>query len=360
MKHLTLVLILIGFVNCSSSSVNDIDENPIKDHGKRNERLLESFGVEEAVLENFKTKEKKTAMLEKPSKKKSKTKIRSTIRPKPYKLKFKEKNKSTKVSAKVRLKYNKEYPENLISISNNVSKIWSKFSPRIFVGEKTRMDINYMGISTGNITISVNENTSISGEEVYFLNARLKTASYYSYLYELDDNIDSYVLMRNFIPVKYSMIQRESGQDIDDLQLFDHGQMKNFYFYKRLTKKNKKQKKKKGEVFVPEMFQDPLSIIFFLRGLPMKKGDVYNVPIVNKEKIIMLNTKVVGTENLNTEIGKKSAIKMKVTTKYTGDTLKSGDMTFWFSNDEKRIFLKFKAKIKIGSISGDIDKYELN
>lgn len=330
----------------------------IKDHGKRNEKLLESFDVNKEVLEEFKVENKEVIVAKKKIKPKAKVKKRKTIKPRPHKLNFKKK-KEKKVK-KIESNFSQDYPDKLKSINSLTKKYWHKFNPKVFPGEKTTMDINYMGVSTGSIEIEVKNNTIVSGEDTYFLNARLKTASYYSYLYELDDNVDSYVLTKDFLPVKYSLIQRESSQDIDDLQLFAIKKLKNFFFYKRFTKKSKKVKKRKGEAYLPERFQDPLSIIFFLRGLPMIKGQKYEVPIVNKEKIIMFRAKIVGVEKIKTAIGKRSAIKMIVTTKYTGDTLKSGDMTFWFSNDDKRIFLKFKAKIKIGSITGEIEKYELN
>ena len=56
-------------------------------------------------------------------------------------------------------------------------------------------------------------------------------------------------------------------------------------------------------------------------------------------------------ETIETEKGKKRAIRIHATTKYSGDHLKSGDLYFWFSDDESRTLLKARAKIKIGSRS---------
>ena len=94
------------------------------------------------------------------------------------------------------------------------------------------MDINYMGISTGKIVLTTEQETVIGERPVYHVNARVKTADYYRYLYELDDNIDSYILKDIYSPVKFSLIQRESGQDVDDLQLFDIEKLKTYSFYK--------------------------------------------------------------------------------------------------------------------------------
>lgn len=336
---------------------------------------MKSFEVEDDVLEKFKVEDKPKEAIVTPQKTTIEPisnkapevtqPIRKTIRPNFEQIKKlnsshsagkKTTNKIPETTKIVMEKYPDEYPEDLIELNKRTKKYWDKFQTKVFPGEKTFFKINYMGVSTGNIILSVNSTSVIDGKKSYSLNARAKTSSYYSYLYELDDNIDSYVQEDNYLPIKFSLIQRESGQDIDDLQLFDNEKMKTYYFYKRVTKK--KTKKKKGEMYLPSRFVDPLSVIWFLRGHPLNKGKVYEIPIMNKGRVIILKTQMLGIEEITTNLGKKEAIKVLGTTTYSGETLKSGDMTFWFSNDEKRTFLRFEAKIKIGAISGEIDKYE--
>lgn len=340
---------------------------------------MESFGAQNEVLEQFsenkekepekapeeKAKDKKTAekaledekTLEKDaSVTKAKEKKPEVIAPvKKNKLEPKNKKASTRASSEEK-KFPEDYPEELIDISKKAIPLWRKYDPRFYPGEKIIMDINYMGISTGKIVLTTEEETQIGNKKVFHVGARVKTSDYYSYLYELDDNVDSYISKANLLPVKFSLIQRESGQDIDDLQLFDHDKLTTYSFYQRVTKK--KTKKKKTEKYTPTHFTDPLSVIWFLRGLPMNQGASFEVPIMNRGKIIMLKAVSKGIETIDTAIGRKQAYKIEAVTSYTGETLKSGDMTFWFSADDKRIFLKFNAKIKIGSISGDIEKYE--
>tara|TARA_Y100000385_G_C13046022_1_gene617507 strand:+ start:589 stop:1647 length:1059 start_codon:yes stop_codon:yes gene_type:complete len=329
---------------------------------QRNDQLMKSFKVDDNVLSKFKEEKKieepkkaivsksKTTPPKKAHKKKTKKKIKKKVAkkvlPKRKKLKKKKVQKSF---------YPNDFPEKFKAVDITSKKYWPDFNPLIFPNEEIFLDINYMGVSTGKIAVSTLGKSKIGDQEVFHLKAQVKTAKFYRYLYELDDNLDSYVTTDNFVPVKYSLIQRESGQNIDDLQLFDHKELKTYTFYKRETKK--KTKKSKGVKFIPKYFQDPLSVLFFLRGLPMVKGNKYNVPVINKGKLLLLKANVIGVEKIKTKIGTKEAYKVQASTSYSGDTLKSGKMTFWFSTDDRRIFLKFKAKIKIGAISGDIEKY---
>lgn len=348
--------------SCSTTSLSDFFSGE-KSSNSRNQELLDDFDVEEKVLEQFKEKPQnvekpKTKKIEKdlPQKKSKKDKKkaitkRRVIKPTPTNIK-------APIVRKKGFQYPDDYPQKLRNLDRISQKFWSKFTPYFFEGEKMVMDISYLGLSTGKITISSEGIKKIGTRDSYHINARIKTSAYYSYLYSLDDYCDSYLSIEENVPLKFSLIQRESKQDIDDLQLFDIDKLKTYTFYKRVT--SEKTKKSKNEKFIPRFYQDPLSVLYFLRGLPLHKGTSFTIPIVNKGKVEVMNVKSLGTEKIKTEIGKKDAIKLAVTTKHKGDTIEGGSMTFWFSNDSKRIFLKFNAKIKIGSVSGHILEYTEN
>lgn len=370
MKLIAYLFFILTFVSCSNikwSSFFDDDEDV-----NRGKKLMKSFEVEDEVMSKFEakkevqpkepvaTKEEKTKeeVDEKVSEKKEKTptnKVEKKVTKSPPRKVIRPKPIPKKVPVKAL--FPDDYPSDLKALGEKARENWKKFKPTFFAGERVYMDINYMGVSTGRIVISTLDPIFIGERKAYHFNAKVKTASYYRYLYELDDTVDSYFGVDSHLPLKFSLIQRETDKDVDDLQLFDLDELKTYSFYKKVTPK--KTKKKKKTKYIPTHYVDPLSIIYFLRGLPMEKGNEYNIPIMNQGKIIMINTRVMGTSKIDTKIGEKEAYVIKANTKYSGDTLKSGDMTFWFSADEKKVFLKFEAEIKIGSITGDIEKYEL-
>lgn len=339
MKKCLIYLIFIFFCSCSTNWNKVFDKK--EDTAKRNENLMKDFQVNKEVLEKFKTKK----IIEKPRETKV-VKKRTVKKVQPLR---KRKDKKTKINLK-------NYPQELVNINNKVKETFENFSSKLVIGEKVFMDINYMGVSTGKIVLTTNPMTEINGHEAYHFNAKLQTSRYYSYLYELDDQIDSYVKKETFVPLKFSLIQRESGQSVDDLQLFDLEKLEGFKFYKRVSKK--KVKKNQGKFVLTKYFQDPLSLVYFIKGLDFENKKSYIIPFYNKGELKSFKVSLDKIEKIDTEIGEKMAYKIKASSNYTGKTIKSGDMIFWFSKDEKRIFLKFKAKIKIGSISGDIEKYE--
>lgn len=332
---------------------------------KRNEKLMKDFEVREDVLEKF--SEEPTIEVITPTKEEDSTPLRKveTVKKSPIIKAAKPSSKRVAKSKPVleqkmfpqkKFKYpGSDYPEEYKAMDAKSSKFWNQYKPIIFEGEQASFSVTYGGISTGSITLETKKSSVIGGQEVYRIHARVKTSKYYSYLYEVDDVCDSYVKKENFIPMKFSLIQRQSSQDIDDLQLFDHENLQVYSLYKRVTdEKTKKSKKTKP---IPRYFQDPISVVYFIRGLPFEKGEEYEIPFMNKGKAEILKAKFDEMVEIETEIGKKKAYKINITTAHEGKTIKGGQMNFWFSADPDRIFLKFSAKIKIGSIVGEIQKY---
>lgn len=245
------------------------------------------------------------------------------------------------------------YPANLVVINTKAEQVWRNYKPNHFVDEKIFLDIHYLGMTVGKIMVTNRGKKMINGKEVWHFHSRFKSAPFYSNIYELDDTVDTYVTSDQFLSTRYSLIQRESKQDVDDLQLHDRDQMKSFWFYKQ-KKSDGKIRNKEKNAYIPYFSIDPFSVVFFYQGLPLKNGDVYEIPVINKSKILILKSEVEGREKIKTELGERKAIRVHATTKYTGETLKSGDLYFWFSDDNRRTLLRAQAKIKIGSVTADI------
>ena len=247
-----------------------------------------------------------------------------------------------------------DYPAELIKINSKAENVWKQYKSNHLPDEKIFLDIHYLGMTVGKIMVTNRGKKMINGKEVWHFHSRFKSAPFYSNIYELDDTVDTYVTTDQFLSIRYSLIQRESKQDVDDLQLHDRDQMKTFWFYKQ-KKSNGDLKNKEKNAFIPYFSIDPFSMLFFFQGLPMKNGDIYEIPIINKAKMLILKSEVEGREEIDTEDKDNvKAIRVHATTQYTGETLKSGDMYLWFSDDNQRKLLKAQAKIKIGSVTADI------
>lgn len=249
-----------------------------------------------------------------------------------------------------------DYPADYKKYDAKSKLVWEKFKPVFYQGEQSIMAVTYMGVTAGYITIFSKEVVNLNNKEAFHFYARFKSSDSYRYFYWLDDKLDSYVEKKTFLPMKYSLIQREKKQDVDDLQLFDFNKMMTYFWYKRV--KEGTTKKDKIEKMIPSYAQDSFSALQFVRGLPLNKGDIYEFPVVTRGKFWLLKVEVMGEETIDVAGKDLKAIRIKAETNFPGVLKKSGDIIFWYGTDPERKLLKFQAKIKIGSVYGELVEYK--
>lgn len=246
----------------------------------------------------------------------------------------------------------KDYPEEFKTLEEPARKTWSVFKPIIRVGEKLSFEISYLGITAGTITFNVLENGKRGDDLVHHFKATLSSADYYKYIYSLDDYVESFVIADTFMPLKYTLIQRESGQSVDDLQLFDHTNFQSKQWFKRI--KDGKTKRDDKVAYVPPIFLDPLSLLSFFRGLPLSNGDEYFIPVVVRSKLWKVTAKVEGRETIEAADVERAAIKLIVVAESTEKDKKPTTMNLWYAQAPSRELLRFNAELKFGSVEGEL------
>jgi len=240
--------------------------------------------------------------------------------------------------------------------------LWNSFKKNyLYPSEEMNVKITFMGIGAASVLIKMRKNlVDIGSKKAYAFYARAKTASFYKWIYELDDVIESFVDVNEFVPLKYNLIQRESKKDIDHIELYDREKGMTHFRYKRVTKDGKVTHRKKDKK-MPHFSQDFLSVFFFFRGLPLELGKEYVIPITTKAKTWNMLIKPIAKVKMN--VGKLKniqAVKLQVFNKYSGDLSKAGAMEFWISDDKYRRFLQVKADTKIGKVYATLDKYTID
>ena len=138
--------------------------------------------------------------------------------------------------------------------------------------------------------------------------------------------------------------------------MFDSKKLQNYTWYKRVKEGSNRDEKK--TVYIPYYLQDSFSALQFVRGLPLKKGDLYEFPVATRANSWILKLEVLGEETINVMDKDIKAIRIKAERHFPGVLQKSGDIIFWYSADEMRKLLKFQAKVKIGSIQGELVEYK--
>ncbi len=361
MKNINRLILFIVLIASNSCATNYEEEKSVLLSKEETPDLTSTFDVDHEQAQTFRDKSlnEKSSVSESNAatseEKASKTKNKIS---KP-KEKTSKKNKAETAPVLVPTEKTEQAPEysDLFKSYDQKSKLsWDKFKPVFYQGEQSIMSVTYLGVTAGYITINSKEVVSVNNKTAFHFFARFKSSDSYRYFYWLDDKLDSYVEKETFLPLKYSLIQREKKQNVDDLQLFDFNKLKTFFWYKRV--KEGSNKDEKGSDVIPKLAQDSFSALQFVRGLPLVKGDVYEFPVITRGKYWLLKVDVVGEETISVDGKDVRAVKIKAETNFPGVLKKSGDIYFWYGVDSERRLLKFQAKIKIGSIYGELVEYK--
>jgi len=237
-------------------------------------------------------------------------------------------------------------------------EIWQKFSPAYLKeGERHILNVSFSKIHAATTILEIRPLQRYQSRDVFHFHARAKTADYYSWIYQLNDTIDTLVDKEFFVPWKYSLLQREKNKSIDDIQFYDRKSLMTYAFYKKV--KNEKTEQDKRSEAIPFFGQDYYSSFYFIRGLPLNVGDHYLFPATTKANTWLMSVKVIGKEMVSIGLGKFSSIKVEIISKYSGDFAKKGSVFAWFSDDEHRALLSAKAEVKIGSIQAELAEYRV-
>lgn len=221
------------------------------------------------------------------------------------------------------------------------------------VGEKIFYDVKFMGIYAGELAITVPRVVKIDGKLAYNFYGTAKTSKLISYLYSVNDDIESYVSVDEFKPIKHVMHLRETNRFQYRVMIFDQSKNK-IFFYDRLVKRNREPRILEYEQKLEHDAMDAIGVFYWLRFQEPVVGKDYYRYVFDNGKFWLLKATVLRKEEINTPAGKFKTFVVKPYTYHNGVLKQKADALIWVSDDERRIPVKMEAKVKFGRLSATI------
>jgi hypothetical protein len=103
--------------------------------------------------------------------------------------------------------------------------------------------------------------------------------------------------------------------------------------------------------------QDVLSILYFARGLDLEVGQGVIIPSHVDRKNAPVELRVLKRETVTVPAGTFHCGVVEPLLKSAGLFKQEGRLTLWVSDDEKRIPIIMKSKVKVGSITAVLESY---
>jgi len=221
-----------------------------------------------------------------------------------------------------------------------------QFPARSFqVGEQLTYEISWLNITAGTAVMAI----SAAGTDVDRPLAKLITTAQsrpiITKFFPVDNRVESIVDPVTLLPEHLNFRRRE-GKKKEDIEYTFH------------QKEGKVTVGKGGTTEILEMppgTQDVISCLYFARStLSFQPGSSLTMNVYHDKKNRKLDVQVEGIETVSGSWGKVETARVLVIMPFQGLFLNQGNIRVWFTNDDRRIPVRMKAKVVIGSIVADL------
>jgi LysM repeat protein len=225
---------------------------------------------------------------------------------------------------------------------------WQKKENHAYtVGEKLTFAVQYGSITAGYATLSITEQPEIGGRPTLHVVAEAKTHPFFETFFKVRDRIESFIDLDYGFPWRYEKHLREGGYSADAFYLFDQ----------RAGKIVEPDKGK--EAPMPIGSQDVMSCFYWFRTLPLNVGDEATIPVTADDmKSYQLKVNVLRKEKAETLAGDFDCIVVEPHLTFQGVFQQKGQVLLWITDDARRIPVKIRSKIAIGSININLQDAE--
>lgn len=214
------------------------------------------------------------------------------------------------------------------------------------IPERLVYDLTWSGIKAWEAVLEIRD----EGEHLLIVSTA-RSAKWISVLYKVDDRVESRLIKGNQHlhagqSLNYRLKIREGRHRRDKEVIFDPVNSKARYI-DYLGKEEK-------EMDIPIPIFDPLASFYYLRGLDLEVGRSVFVTIFDSKKVWNVEVKVLKKEKIEVPAGEFDTIVIKPLMKSEGIFYRKGEILIWLTDDAKRIPVKLKTKVKIGSINANL------
>ncbi len=334
-KALMLSLFCLFFVSCSSL---------LRYEKKKEEFKIDEFEKKVKIVEIEETKDE----IPNSVKVQPQPEVTAPVSVVPPPLKSKKAKKQKKNEAVVVLKRQPEV-EDSEGFDNHRRPTIDPFK----VGEKVVHRVSYLGANAGTISFIVKPFASLNGRKNYNFFMDLKSSSFFTRVFAVDDQIQTYVDYETLEPGAYKLDIRDSNQVKEARSYFDFENLRADYWEHRYTEKGGHQEKKLNWAILP-FSQNPFSAIFYMRVFRWRTDKEYSFRVADDEKNVVFKAKVLEKEKITTEAGEFDAIKLKAEVTARGNLAKASDFYMWISDDDRKFVLRIEFKLPVGSLLSEV------
>ncbi len=226
------------------------------------------------------------------------------------------------------------------------------------VGEKVTMMMTYFGVSAGDMVLTTKPFKEVNGRKSYHFHVGLKSSDLFSMFYLVDDWGETFFDYDTLLPASMSIGATESKKLLALKSVLDHTKLKG-YRWERAVYKGEEAKERNVVWDILPYSQNTLSAFYYIRAFQLTPGKTYNFHVADDGKNMKVKVEVLRREKIKTLKGEFNTLVLKPTIEIGGIFQPMGNVFFWLTDDDRKMFVRMEAEIKIGKVIGQLRELEL-
>ena len=214
------------------------------------------------------------------------------------------------------------------------------------VGEQLTFDISWLNITAGTAVMAVSGAGTEGGDQTLVkLVTTAQSRPAITKFFPVDNRVESLLDPATLLP-EHLTFKRREGKKKEDIE------------YAFQQKEGKVTVLKGGTTEILDMppgTQDVISCLYYARSaLSLQPGAALTMNVYHDKKNRKLDVRVEEIETISGPWGTVETARLLVVMPFQGLFLNQGNIRVWLTNDERRIPVRMKAKVVIGSIVADL------
>ena len=202
-------------------------------------------------------------------------------------------------------------------------------------GETLDYDLSWSSVSGGAARMTI---APIDANR-FRITSVAKSGAFFSRFFKVRDEIESIVGSDDFSTLQYHKMLQEGSKRKDELTVVDE--------------RHRVAIRKGKSIPVPQPVFDPISLMYYVRGLDLTPGKTHEFTIVADGKIYKVAAVVGNRETIGTPAGTFKTIVVEPKMESSAGVFKDEQkrLLIWYSDDARHIPVRIRSDVKIGSIT---------
>lgn len=213
-------------------------------------------------------------------------------------------------------------------------------------GEVTTLAIRYLGLPTGEGTITVGQPSG----DVWPVIFQARTTGLVGLL-DVREHLTCLWDAGTGLPRGSDLRAVELGDHHADSARFDREAGTATVTVQRRARRSEQV------VPVPPDAHDLTSAVMWLRRQPLAAGQVHRVPVLAGAKVFTLEATVERAERLDTPAGAFDALRVRARLELSGQFATRRDVVAWFSDDPRHLLVRLEAEFSFGAVVAELRRY---